>query len=351
MPGFLALIAIVAAVAAVFLYVQWQSAASAVSALKADADAARKEAETARGGERKIQEELKARGVQLQETREKLADLRKKSSEGKGVKAQPRGVREAELEEDLTHARQLTEQAHAAEVTARREAQAAKGDLERLRAELTTAQSKVRELSARPSSVVGDAPAVSASGPAQADFEAQRTQLEAARNELERQVKQAERTAADARKKEQELRDEVRKHKGRSETNNRVYMVTRGELELTRERLAQAERKLWQAGIPLEKPAAPERPRAKGPASADRPREAPAAVAAAPGGGVAVSVVAPAASAAPAGEPISAGEAAITQPPPAAEEAHASQDEGTPTPVAVEPIRRRPENGADVTKP
>jgi hypothetical protein len=97
-----------------------------------------------------------------------------------------------------------------------------------------------------------------------------REQLEAAKSELDRQVAAAERHAREAKKREQELRDEIRKHKGRAETNNRVYLVTKGELELMKERLAQAERKLWQAGIPLAPPASKERPKATGPAAAER---------------------------------------------------------------------------------
>ena len=53
--------------------------------------------------------------------------------------------------------------------------------------------------------------------------------------------------------------------------------MTKGELELVKERMAQAERKLWQAGIPLAPPPAKERPRATGPAAAERTREEGAA--------------------------------------------------------------------------
>src|SRR5207247_3649151 len=117
------------------------------------------------------------------------------------------------------------------------------------RSELERAQSRIRELSNQP------APKAAPAAAPGADLEAARTQLEAAKAELERQVQQAERIGRESKRREQELREEVKKHKGRAETNNRVFIVTKGELELTKERLAQAERKLWQAGIPLAPPA------------------------------------------------------------------------------------------------
>src|SRR5437764_954177 len=112
---------------------------------------------------------------------------------------------------------------------------------------------------------------------AAADLQPLREQLEAAKSELERQVTAAEKHTREAKKREQELREEIRKHKGRAETNNRVYLVTKGELELVKERLAQAERKLWQSGIPLAPPPAEERQRATGPAAAARTRDGAAA--------------------------------------------------------------------------
>jgi len=265
MLGLSFIVAVVAAVLAVVFWFQGQSAASAVKGLRGEADAAHKEAEAARAEQRKAQEELKARSAQLQETREKLIDSRKKAQEAKGPKPS-RGAREAELEEDLAHARKMLEEAHASEQAARRDLQAAKAAESQARSELAGAQDRMRELASRP--------LPSAVSP---EVETQRKQLEAAKSELERQVGQAEKNAREARRREQELREEVKKYKGRAETNNRVYLVTKGELEVTKERLAQAERKLWQAGITLPPPPQKERPKATGPAAADKPREEAAA--------------------------------------------------------------------------
>jgi DNA repair exonuclease SbcCD ATPase subunit len=266
MIGFAFLAAVVGLVLAAAFWFQWQSAARAVLALRAEADAARKEAEAARAEQRKAAEELKAQKALAQETREKLNEARKKAQEGKTGKAQSRGAREAELEEDLAHARRLLEEAHAAEQQARTQLQTAKSAEAQARSDLERAQAKLRELPAPPPPVA-----------AAPEFEAQRKQLDAARTELERQVQQAERNAREAKRHEQELREEVKKQKGRAETNNRVYLVTKGELDLVKERLAQAEHKLWQAGIPLAPPTPKERPKATGPAAADRPQEAAAA--------------------------------------------------------------------------
>ena len=264
MVGLAFVIAVVAIVLAVVFFLQGQSAAAAVKALREDTTQARSQAEAARAELRRAQEELKTRSAQLSETREKLAETRRKAQEGRSGKSQPRGAREAELEEDLAHARRLSEDAHAAEAQARRELERVKASESQLRGELEKAQSRVRELFDHP-------PAAAA--PPVPELQPLREQLEAAKSELERQVSAAEKHAREGKRREQELREEIRKHKGRAETNNRVYLVTKGELELVRERLSQAERKLWQAGIPLPPPAHKERPKATGPAAADRARE------------------------------------------------------------------------------
>ena len=317
MVGLAFLVAVVAVVLAVVFFTQGQSAASAVKALREEADAARKEAEAVRVELRRTQEEARTRSAQLAETREKLAETRRKAQEGRSGKALPRGAREAELEEDLAHARKLNEEAHAAEAQSRRELERARAAESQLRAELDKAQTRLHGLADR-------APAPAAPAVA-GELQPLREQLEAAKSELERQVSAAEKHAREAKKHEQELRDEIKKQKGRAETNNRVYLVTKGELELVKERLAQAERKLWQAGIPLAPPPAKERPRATGPAAAERARDEGAAHD--------TSEVSPmegaSSEAAEAGEPISAVEA---------ESVPASE---------VPPIRRRTENGME----
>jgi hypothetical protein len=320
MAGFAFIVALVAAVLAVVFFLQGQSAAKAVTSLREEEGNARKETESVRAELRRAQEELKARATLLAETREKLAETRRKAQEGRSGKSAPRGAREAELEEDLAHARRLTEEAHAAETQARRDLAAARGAEAQFHAELEKAQARIRELAERP--------AVAAPPPPQPQIDPVRELLEAAKSELERQVTAAEHHAREAKRREQELREEVRKHKGRAETNNRVYLVTKGELELHRERLAQAERKLWQAGIPLAPPPQKDRPKATGPAAADRVHEDPAGQAMAEG-----SPLEGASPEAAQGEPIGAGEA----------ESAIAEAEGAPVP----PIRRRAENGAE----
>jgi hypothetical protein len=340
MPGVAFVIAVIAAVLAVWFWFQGQSAVEAVKGLQAAAESSRKEAEVARAEQKKAETEVKARGALLQETREKLVEARRKSQEGKPKAMQPRGAREAELEEDLAHARRLTSEAHATETAARRDLASARLGEAQIKNELAVTQAKLRELAARPAVPAPAAAPVSESAEQSRladELAQQRTQLEAARSELDRQVQQAEKNAREAKRRELELRDEVRKMRGRAETNNRVYLVTKGELELTKERLASAERKLWQAGIPLTPPPSKERPKATGPAAADKAQEGATAAADA--------AAAPAASPAAAlasGEPISAGEAAEAA---ASTEASATAVSTTP-PEGIAPIRRRPPDGA-----
>src|SRR5437763_1590257 len=108
MTGVAFVVAVVSLILAVVFWLQGRSAAEAVAGLKAEADAARKDADAARAQAREAQAEAKARSAQVIEAREKLNELRKRGQD----KALPkRSAREAELEEDLAHARRLAEEA------------------------------------------------------------------------------------------------------------------------------------------------------------------------------------------------------------------------------------------------
>lgn len=325
MGGFLFLVTLAALVAAVIFFLQARSNGAALLTVRRELDELKKATEADRAKVKEAEAELKSRAALLQESREKLAEARKKLSEpkGGGSKGSPKGRREAELEEDLGHARALTAEAHAAEEKARKDAQAAKAELAAAQAELKKAQEKVRELASQAAPAAAAAPA--ATGSAASDEAARRA--EERRREAEKRAADLDGALKAAKEKELHLKDEVKKFKGRAETNNRVYIVMKGELDLTKERLAQAERRLWQAGIVLPKPEPKERPKATGPAAADRPREERPA---------------PAAEAAPAEAP-----AAPDQAPPAASEA--PTEPGLPVanagPQAVEPVRRRKPEG------
>jgi hypothetical protein len=353
MGGVLFLIAVVAAILAVIFFLQARTNGLALLAQKDGLLAARKEAEEARAQAREAQAESKAKGVQLVDLRDKLTEAKRKNQEARSGKQPSRGVREAELLEDLAHARKLTEDAHAAEAQARREAAAAKADASAARSELRAAQDKLRELLARPhaAAVAGGPPSPA---PAQAATPAQPAQDEARLREARQQAADAERRAAEAdlmlrelRTREAALREELKKAKGRAETNNRVFLVARGELEVTRERLAQAERKLWQAGIALPASSPKERPKAKGPAAAERSGAAPgqadvrgqadpgAEKQAAGGGGEAAAAE-------------EAAEQGAKAPEEGASVGEGESSEAAQGPQAVEPLRRRPHlaNGA-----
>ncbi|MFL5455436.1 MAG: hypothetical protein ACJ78X_03440, partial [Myxococcales bacterium] len=160
---------------------------------------------------------------------------------------------------DLAHARRLLEEAHAAEQNARKDMAGAISEAAHLRAELERAQARTREIVAAPPQ-----PA-----PAQAPVDDTRLrEAEAKRAEAERRAHELDNALKDAREKERSAREEVRKARGRAETNNRVYLITKGELEVTRERFALAEKALWKAGLPVPTMPHKDRPVAKGPAAA-----------------------------------------------------------------------------------
>lgn len=255
MTGIAFVVAVVSIVLAIVFYLQGHSAAEAVAALKAEADSARKDADQARAQMREAQAEVKARSAQILELREKLTDLRKRSQD----KVQPkRGAREAELEEDLQHARRLVEEAHAAEQQARKDAATAAAEVATLRAELERAQAKAQKPLPQPQPRAEPAD------------DGKLRESEERRQALEKALKESEAALRQQREKERIAREELKKARGRAETNNRVYLVTKGELEIVRERLAQAEKTLWKAGLPVPAPAPRERPRASGPAAATR---------------------------------------------------------------------------------
>jgi multidrug resistance efflux pump len=257
MPAIPFIITAIALILAVVFYLQGRSAAEAVASLKGEVDAARRAADEARAQLRDAQAESKARSAQVVELREKVNELRKRSQE----KAQPkRGAREAELEEDLEHARRLLAEAHAAEQQARRDASALSAEVASLRAELERAQARARE----------PAPAPAPQPPPVDDAKLREAEQRGAK--LEKSLREAEASLRQQREKERALREELKKARGRAETNNRVYLVTKGELEIVRERLAQAEKALWKAGLPVPTPKPKDRPRATGPAAAGRDR-------------------------------------------------------------------------------
>ena len=310
-------------------FAQARSAGAGVLALKAEVDAVKKAGESDRAALKEAQGEVKARAQQLVDAREKLADARKKG-EPKTAKVLSRSAREAELDEDLTNARRNTAEAYAAEAAARKEAAVAKGAEAAAKAELARVQEKLRE-------APGAAAPLAAATAAGADAGL----IEATRR-AEDQKKAAYAKAADLevqinsmREREVKAQTEARKARGRAETNNKVFLVTKSELEMTKERLAAAERKLWQAGVALPAAAAKERPKATGPASAERPREEKAAAEAA----------APAAAAPDAAAPDAAAPADAAAVAPAAAAA-APVVETTPV-GGVAPVRRRPQGGAE----
>jgi hypothetical protein len=298
MVGFL--FALVAAVLAAVFWFQAQSASSAVKGLKAESDAARKEADELRAQLRDAQAESKTRSQQILDLREKLNDARKRTQQSP---QKQRSAHEAELEEDLTHARRLLEEAHAAEQNARKDSSGAIAEAAHLRAELERAQARSREIVAAPP------PPVPAAAPpaAPAVDDGRLREAESKRSEAERRARELDVALKEAREKERSAREEVRRARGRAETNNRVYLVTKGELEVIRERFALAEKALWKAGLPVPTQPQRERPVAKGPAAA-------------PGAG------------APAGQPVPESVGAETSPP------HPEPTPAEPPSGGVEPI-------------
>jgi len=236
MTGVLLVIALAAVLAAVAFFLSSRSARAklqaqegAVAALRSEKDALAKEASAARA-------ELKERRDEAGALREQLRESKKRAFEQQEAQKKAGGLAALRAEVDkltvkLGEAR--AEGSAAAERAKGLEAQVEKltRDLERERAATAQAVADARAEAERKAAPVAPEPARAPSA-GEATLQAEKDRAD-----------KAEAKVADVRKKLAAVEKDLKAARGRLETDRRVYMVQKGELDLAHDRIAELRRR------------------------------------------------------------------------------------------------------------
>jgi DNA repair exonuclease SbcCD ATPase subunit len=234
MTGFAILFALVGLLAAVAFYMQSRSVKSAAAVLAAQIDGARADAEAARQALAAQKGELKEKREENASMRQKLDEVKKKAFEqaeaqkklGGAVALREEldklGARLAEARAEAAHQVELARSAEASRVKAVQEAERLKAALDRKLAE--------------PPPPVKVAPPPPPEGSVEAELKAR---LAA---ETDRADK-GEARLTELKKKLGEVEKELKTSRGKGETDRRVFIVQKGELDLAHDRYAELKKR------------------------------------------------------------------------------------------------------------
>ena len=233
MIGLALFVALVAVLAAVAFFLQGRSArqvaqdhAHESEKLTAELEKVQKDAASLRAEGKERREEATSLRADLASTKKKAFEQAEAAKKAGGAAAQRTEIdklstRLAEAREEAAH---MGDRARAAEAAAEKQRQ----ELERLRAQ---AERKVEQVA--PAAVAAPTPAPAA--PAGVDPEKLAAEKERA--------DKAESKLVEARKRVAEIEKDLKAVRGRLETEKRVYMVQKGELELANDRHAELRRR------------------------------------------------------------------------------------------------------------
>jgi chromosome segregation ATPase len=232
MIGFLVILALAGVLASVGLFLAHRSTRAAlgqltaeVGRLRAESEEATKTAAASRAEAKERREEASTLRAELKESKKKAFDQAEGAKRGGGAPA---------LREELDKiASRLAEARAEAEHQSGR-ARGLEAELEKARAAL---ERKARADAAPAPAAAPPSPPPAAAAPAAAEADAERL-----RGETDRADK-AEAKLAEARKKVVELDAELKRARGRLETEKRVYTVQKGELDLAHDRYAELRRR------------------------------------------------------------------------------------------------------------
>lgn len=238
MTYLLVVIAIVAIGAAVAFYFQFAALQVQDSQRRTEAEEARASADKARKELDSFRDELTRKKSEASELREKLTELRQRTHRQREQDKRQKVVGAVALENDLESAQRVAqEESERADLLARdlkgvlEENNAVKNQVSMLEAALKNAQAATARATAA-ASVAGAAPAVVASAaPAQDDV------LKARAESLDAQLREARRKLTVG-------EDEVRKARTKASTAARLQLLTKGELDLFREKLVWSEKRV-----------------------------------------------------------------------------------------------------------
>ncbi len=233
MIGLAVFVALVAVLAAVALFLQSRTARAQVAQKDAEIAKIRQDVEALRGESASVRTELKERREEASNLRAELAATKKKAFEQAEAAKKAGGAVALRAEIDKLTTRLAEARAEAAHQADRAKALEASADkqakeMERLRA---AAERKPEPM---PVPVAVPAPVAAPAAPS-VDAE----KLGAERDRADR----AEAKLVEVRKRVAELEKDLKAVRGRLETEKRVYMVQKGELELAGDRYAELRRR------------------------------------------------------------------------------------------------------------
>jgi chromosome segregation ATPase len=225
--------ALVALLAAAAMFLQARSAKQVALARTAEAEKSRREMESARsdlsavrGEAKERREEANALRAELNASKRKAfeqAEAAKRAGGAAGLRAEIDKLT-ARLAEARAEASHQVERARSIELTMEKQSK----EMERLRAAVER----------KPATVVAPTPAPVAAPPVPAPG------IDPGRLDAERErADKAEAKLAEARKRMAELEKDLKAARGRLETEKRIYMVQKGELELANDRHVELRRR------------------------------------------------------------------------------------------------------------
>jgi colicin import membrane protein len=231
MIGLAVVLALAAALAAVAFFLQSRSARLVAQQRATELDELKRAAEGNRAENQALRAENKERRDEVGNLRADLAASKKKAFEQAEAAKKAGGAAALRAEIDKLTTRLAEARAEAAQQSDR--VRAAEAAIERQARELE----KLRASEQRKPEPAPAAPA--AESPAAAAPEIDPAQLQAERERADR----AESKLADARKRAAEVERDLKNARGRLETEKRVYMVQKGELELAQDRYVELRRR------------------------------------------------------------------------------------------------------------
>jgi chromosome segregation ATPase len=231
MIGLFAFLALVGVLAGIGFFLSARSAKSQLAARESERAQLASDAEVARKALQDARTEAKARREEAERLRQDLEKSKKKAFEQQESAKRAGGAQALREEIDKLAARLQEARAEAEHQVVR--ARTLEADLGKANAALERARSRPIEAPPAPAPVAAASPVPT---PAPAPDEG------ALRAEKERADK-AEAKLAEARKRVAELERDLKSVRGRLETEKRVYMVQKGELELAADRYAELRRR------------------------------------------------------------------------------------------------------------
>jgi len=230
MTAVLAVLALVAVLAAVGSFLSARGAREARRVAEEALARAQSEGEAAARDASEARAELKERREEAAALRDQVREARRRAFEQQEVQRKAGPV--AALREELEKVTARLGEARAEGAAAADRARSLEGQVEKLSREAERERAARKQLEAAPPPPVAPPPPPPAAGPDEGLLKAEKERADKAESKL-----------AEARKKVGDLERELKTARGRLETDRRVYVVQKGELDLAHDRYAELRRR------------------------------------------------------------------------------------------------------------